>query len=124
MHKIIVLFLFISLAGMANAQTSMDASVTDLLQSRKLNRVTDSTSQGYRILIYMGNNKNEAMQIKDKVELMFPGFPVYLKFEAPNFKVRVGDFRTRLECQPLFRLLMADFPNLLIVQDRINPPKP
>ena len=97
MHKIIVLFLFISLAGMANAQTSMDASVTDLLQSRKLNRVTDSTSQGYRILIYMGNNKNEAMQIKDKVELMFPGFPVYLKFEAPNFKVRVGDFRTRLE---------------------------
>jgi len=47
----------------------------------------------------------------------------YLTFKAPNYKVRVGDFRTKLDAQRFLIELTADYPNAFIITDQINLPK-
>jgi len=44
----------------------------------------------------------------------------YLIFDAPNFKVRVGDFQTKFEAAILWKKLQAEFPNSYVVEDDIN----
>jgi len=45
---------------------------------------------------------------------------VYLIFDAPNFKVRVGDFQTKFEAAILWKKLQAEFPNSYVVEDDVN----
>ncbi|MBL0911878.1 MAG: SPOR domain-containing protein [Bacteroidia bacterium] len=44
----------------------------------------------------------------------------YLIFDAPNFKVRVGDFQTKFEAAILWKKLQAEFPNSYVVEDDIH----
>lgn len=45
----------------------------------------------------------------------------YLVWEAPNFKIRVGDFRTKFEAAMFWKQIQAEFPNSYVVEDKINP---
>lgn len=81
---------------------------------------------GFRIQVYSdsGNNsKTRAQQMKEELEARFPGLGVYISFKSPNYKVRVGDFRTRLDAQRFLNELVADYPNAFIITDQINLPK-
>ena len=47
---------------------------------------------------------------------------VYIIFEAPNYKLRVGDFLDRENAERLrMRLVSSDFPSSWIVRTRIQP---
>ncbi len=81
---------------------------------------------GFRIQIFYGSgpgSKNEARTIQSEYVKDYPEIPSYLVFQTPNFKIRVGDFRTRLEAEQHLRLIEEEFPNAFIVKDNINLPK-
>lgn len=100
----------------------VDVLVTKHIQiNQKLN-----TMDGFRIQLFSdsGNNsKNKAQSVQDEIQMRFPGMGVYLTFKSPNYKVRVGDFRTKLDAQRFLIELTADYPNTFIVADQINLPK-
>ena len=56
---------------------------------------------GYRIQVYTGANnrtsKQEALQMKQKVQSHFPELSVYVNFLSPRWVCRVGDFTSREE---------------------------
>lgn len=79
---------------------------------------------GYRFFSDSGNNsKNKAQSVQEEIQMRFQGIGVYLTFKSPNYKVRVGDFRTKLDAQRFLIELTADYPNAFIVADQINLPK-
>lgn len=81
---------------------------------------------GFRIQIFYGSgpgSKTEARTIQSEYVKNYPEIPSYLVFQTPNFKIRVGDFRTRLEAEQHLRLIEEEFPNAFIVKDNINLPK-
>ena len=41
-------------------------------------------------------------------------------YQQPFFKIRVGDFRTKLEAYKFQKEIMAQFPNSFIVKDEIE----
>ncbi len=103
-----------------------DPRVTDLIDlHREVNRKINGM-EGYRLQIFFDSgtdSKSRALEAASTFQQMFPEVSVYLSFQSPNYKVRVGDFRTRLDAIWFLQSIMIDYPNAFIISDRINLPK-
>ena len=83
----------------------------------------DASSSGFRLQIYFGSNRQAAYDAQAKFTNEFPETPTYVSYVEPNFKVQVGDFRTRLEAQKLESELNGMFSSFFIIPTKINLPK-
>ncbi|MEI7980705.1 MAG: SPOR domain-containing protein [Bacteroidota bacterium] len=87
---------------------------------------TLKTIDGFRIQLFSdsGNNsKMNAQAVYDEFILKHPRIGAYLTFKSPNYKVRIGDFRTKLDAQRFLNELATDYPNAFIVAESINLPQ-
>jgi hypothetical protein len=81
---------------------------------------------GWRVQIFFesGNNsKSRAYSKKGLFMAMYPDAGVYLMYQPPYFKVRVGDFRSRMDAEGFKQKLIGDFPDAFVVKDEINFPE-
>ena len=81
---------------------------------------------GYRIRVYFDNGqnaRNRSEAIARSISNAYPGMGVYRTFESPNFKVTVGDFRTKDEALKVYHALKATYPTALILKETINYPR-
>ena len=81
---------------------------------------------GYRIRVYFDNGqnaRNKSEAIARSISAAFPGIGVYRTFESPNYKVTVGDFRTKDEALKVFHSLKSTYPTALLLKDTINYPR-
>ena len=85
------------------------------LSARKL------TQPGYRVQVFLGDRRT-AEETKRALLLKYPDLPVYLSWMAPNFRLRAGDLRTRMEAERLLREMKLTHPGSYIVRDDIEPP--
>ncbi len=91
----------------------------------QINQV-QNTMNGFRIQVFSDsgiNSKAKAQAVLDELQTRYPDNRVYLSFKSPNYRVRVGDFRTKLDAQRFLIELTADYPNAFIIDDQINLPK-
>ncbi|MBB3054524.1 SPOR domain-containing protein [Mucilaginibacter gotjawali] len=102
----------------------IDTFIARRPQLNKTPGAGESTSSGYRVQIYFGSNRQSAYSAQAKFMSDYPDVPTYVTYTEPNFKVQVGDFRTRLEAQKLQSDLKGMFSTLFIIPTKINPPKP
>lgn len=77
---------------------------------------------GYRIQLYFGNDRNKAQEMRSEFLQLYPEVPAYLIYQQPNFKVRAGDFRTRLEAAGFLRKINLHYANAFIVPDEVKLP--
>lgn len=77
--------------------------------------------KGYRVQIFLGD-RTTAESTKRSFLQKNPEVPAYLSWLAPNFRLRVGDLRTRLEAERLLRDLKVAYPGSYIVPDDIGMP--
>lgn len=92
----------------------IDLLIDEYLENKKYN--------GYRIQIFSSsNNKWDAVQAKSEFLKAFPDIKSYLVYQAPNFKVRVGDFLDRLEANQQLILIQESFPNAFLVKGEVDP---
>jgi hypothetical protein len=83
------------------------------------------TTPGYRVQIYFGSGSSariKAMKVKTDFLSAYPEVKAYIIYQSPDFKVRVGDFRTRSEALRLQKKIARDYPNAFIVPDGIQFP--
>lgn len=103
-----------------------DAKITSLVAKHIAFNENKNGIKGYRIQIFFdsGNNsKNNAIASMKEFTNRYPEIGAYLTFQEPNFKVRVGDFRTRLDARRLLHNISDEFPNAFIVKENnINLP--
>ena len=108
-----------------------DTGKVELVQDHRIKELvarhvevnSKSNLKGYRIKIHFGSDKTRAREIKSKFISKFPDVPAYEKYDQPNFNIRVGDFRTKLEAYRLLKEVQLEFPSAFIVQDEIELPK-
>lgn len=89
----------------------------DSLASRDLksNRIA-----GYRILLYSGNERDEATKAREQAYRVFQKADLYTKYQAPTFKVSLGDFYERLDAYIALKKLESAFPQAVVVQEIVN----
>lgn len=78
-------------------------------------------AKGYRILVYAGNNKEEANNIKANTYRILPDIDIITEFKQPNYRIKVGDFTSRLEANRILnQKISRSFPNAIVIEDNIN----
>ena len=104
-----------------NQSSAMKSAFDSYVSANASKRVS-----GYRIRVYYENNqnaRNRSEAIARTISGTYPGIGVYRTFESPNFKVCVGDFRTKDEALKLYHALKSSYPTAIILKETINYPR-
>jgi hypothetical protein len=79
------------------------------------------TASGYRILVMNSNDRKKVFDAKARIYQLYPELKPYLLYQAPFYKLKVGNFRTKEEAEEYLTELSRDFPKgLFIVRDIIE----
>lgn len=81
---------------------------------------------GYRIRVFYDNGpqaRSRSESIEHSLKKQFPGTGVYRSFESPNYKVCIGDFRSKDEALRIFNTLKGTYPTAFIIKESINYPR-
>lgn len=81
------------------------------------------SQMGYRVQIFYGLDRKEAFNEQNRFKTTYAKLRTYITYKEPNYYLRVGDFRTRLEAQNLLNELKGIFPTLFIIREKINAPE-
>lgn len=103
-----------------------DARIDILLDKYKEICEYEGTIDGFRVQIFFdAGNHSQSSANNARTEFLrsFPDTDIYIIFEAPYYKVRVGDFRTRIEAYNFFLSIQNQYPNAFIVRDKISYPR-
>lgn len=79
--------------------------------------------KGYRIQASLDRDKNRINQLRAEYLSRFSEQPAYIDFLAPNFRLRIGDFRSKLDAHAYLDKIKAIFPDAVIVMDDIDLPR-
>lgn len=112
----------------AAAPVASDAGEHAGVRQSQQQAAATSTRWGYRVQIFDDNNprtaRREAEGRYSRVKQEFPKTGVYLTFNSPYWRVKVGDFRTRAEAEAAMAELRHAYPAMAaymrIVRDKIN----
>jgi len=105
-----------------------DDRVNELLEKHIVLNRAHQTLDGYRVQIFFdaGNySRTNAYRVRDEFLSISPDstVAVYISFKEPYYRVRAGDFRTRMEAEGFLKLIKPNFPNAFLISDQINLPK-
>jgi hypothetical protein len=133
MKRILSLFLLFLLVHCGlTAQTASDSIQKGVVADPRLQTLvgkhvevnTHAKEKGYRVQIYFGADKAKANEFKAKFLNRYSGdVKAYEIYDVPNFKIRVGDFRSRLDAYRFLKKIKSEFPSAFIVESEIEYPE-
>lgn len=80
------------------------------------------SQMGYRVQVFYGSDRRKVFSEQARFRSGYSSVNTYITYKEPNYYLRVGDFRTRLEAQRLLNELKPMFPTLFIFREKINAP--
>lgn len=89
-------------------------------------RKKENRLPGYRIRIFSNSGqaaRQNARNERGRFLKLYPEIPAYETYEAPNFKIYVGDYRTKIEAFQSYKQIKREFRNAFLVAAKINLPK-
>ena len=79
------------------------------------------TMRGYRLMVLNTNKREDAIAAKTKVYTYFPELKAYLTYQAPFFRLKAGNFKTREEAEKYKKEMAPLFPKgVFILNDTIE----
>ena len=98
----------------------MTQSLDSLIIHSERSNYNQTQLDGFRIQIYSGSgikSKDEATAAQSRFMRLFPEQKVYVIYNAPFWRVRVGDYRSRSEAMTLLNTVKQSFGGSYIVRD-------
>lgn len=77
-------------------------------------------SSGYRIQVFVGNDKKDMEDAKVFIYQNFPELNTYLTFSQPTYKLKAGDFTSRLDAERYYSTIRQRFTMAMIIPERID----
>jgi hypothetical protein len=77
-------------------------------------------STGYRIQVYVGNDRRELDEAKVFIYQNFSELSTYLTFSQPTYKLKAGDFASRLDAERYYSSIKQRYSMAMIVAERID----
>lgn len=127
----ILLYLSILMASNAifaqkgDVQVIKDQRIDALVEKQSKVTPPDIKPQidGFRVQIFFDSDKTVINNARSKVISQFPKTDTYITYNAPNFFLKAGDFRTRLEAEKFKAQIEVEFPTSFIVSEKIYLPR-
>jgi hypothetical protein len=127
------LFIILVFLSGLNISWSQSGSV-NIVKDERIENIIKSKSQiippatspqisGYRVQLVFDSNKKIVDDARSKFVSSNAKIDTYILYNAPNFILKVGDFRTKIEADRLKDAMMRDFPTCFVVKEMINLPR-
>lgn len=78
---------------------------------------------GFRVQLFFDSDRSTINDARSRFIAQFPLIDTYVQYNAPNFYLKAGDFRTRLEAEKIKYAIAADFPTSFVIEEDINLPR-
>ena len=101
-----------ALGQQGSVTIEQDPEIDRLLE---IYRITNSQINYYTIQVGFGTYE-EAEELKALVQIDFPEWKPKIIFDSPTYRVRVGNFRTKLEAERKFLEVRKKYPAALILK--------
>ena len=113
-----ICLIFLGLSYQINAQEGkvsidQEKDITTLLEFKKDLNTVDL----YKIQVYQGN-RSGAEEAKTNFENTFNEWPISMEYETPNYKIWVGNFRSRLEADKALIKIKKNYANAFIFKPK------
>ena len=130
MKKLFFLFILIPLLSVAQTDTTLseNGNITSINEKginalvRKYENILKAKKgvAGWRVQLMFKTKREELKQLKIAFIKLYPEIPAYLEYEAPYYRIRVGNCRTKLEAIKIKALISKNFPGAYLVPEIIN----
>ena len=98
-----------------------DEDILLLIESFKKEN-TGKQISGYKIQLYSGSRKG-AFDLKLDFMKKVPETTATVVYESPDFKLQVGDYRTKLEAERAMAVIWPQYKSAFVVKTMIDLPK-
>lgn len=120
-------FIFSSLAfgQSGNVEIIKDPRIDGLVrkQGTVIPPATSPQLPGYRVQLFFDADRKAIDDARSKFISAYPKVDSYIIYNAPNYFLKVGDFRTLLEAERVKDGLVKVFPTSFIIKEMINLPR-
>ena len=89
-----------------------------IAQKKEYNKDIDK-HQGFKIQIYYGSEK-KCYEVKEEFSMLFPDIKTSIIFSTPQWKLQVGNFRTRLEADNAIVQIKKEYPSAIVLATAIE----
>ena len=119
--KIILTCLFVGFSVFyTNAQdqnitVNQDPKFEQLLNEKRKINASLTVNDSYKIQIFTGSSEN-AKKTLNEFRLEFKEIDATIVFNTPNYKVWVGNFRTRIEAEKTLSEINNRYKNVLLIK--------
>jgi hypothetical protein len=98
----------------------IEAGWLDALMAAKKDTIAEQEVEGYRVQLFMSEDPQQAREVRDEALLKFD-HEVYLIYDAPRWKVRVGDFLSFTEAEKVQQQAQAmGFRDAWVVRTKVD----
>lgn len=113
------LFLIIGLKeGHSQTVQNYDSRIDNLLNRYKKYKNYNNKVSVYRIQLYSGN-RNNANGILEKARNIYKNQMLDLMYDQPNFKVKMGIFRSKNTAREFLEKVKKDFRSAYVLSEKI-----
>lgn len=75
---------------------------------------------GYRIQVFVGNNKDEFDSARQYILQNFPNAELYTSYSQPTYRLKMGDFVSKADAERFLSLLKMRFPMSKVIPDTVS----
>ena len=125
--KVFILLVFIVfLQNNLEAQTEdgtvrieSSAHIDQMLAQKKNYNKSLEKFQGFKIQIYYGSEK-ECYEVKEEFKSLYPDIATSIIFSTPQWKLQIGNYRTRLEADHSMVSIKKEYPSAIVLATEID----
>ncbi|MAO71893.1 MAG: hypothetical protein CMD02_05230 [Flavobacteriales bacterium] len=98
-------------------EINYEEGIKELMEKHKQINKLNNGIKGFCVQIYLGDNREKAQKTKYNFMKKFPEIKsVQYERISPNWKVKVGKLRTKLEAEKLKSIINSEYPNCFITE--------
>lgn len=73
-----------------------------------------------RVHVFQAPNRDAVFEAKNDFSKRFPGIPTFVSYQAPNFKLRAGEFETTQEANAFLKKVKPYFQSSFVIEEAVK----
>ncbi len=99
------------------------SNVDALVSKHRYISQQEDKMDGWRIQLMQATDRNIVYSTRGRFASIYPKTEVYLDYKQPYFKLRVGNFKSRMDAYRFLLSIREDFDRAFLVQEKISKSK-
>ena len=109
LFSVLTILLFNSFDGFSQQ------TINKLIEQKRAFNKTTKTITNFKIQLYNGNEQR-VYTVRNNFSSAFPNIQYTISYDAPEWKIQVGNFKTRLEADRTLLLIKEQFSGAIVIE--------